>query len=80
VRITLACGFETAGGVMLIGIAAGLVLFFFRYKVKRWFKYDDALDTFVVHAVGGTMGAFLTGVLARNAANANLLRPSKLDS
>ena len=33
---------------------------------------DDALDTFGVHAVGGTMGAFLTGVLARNSANANL--------
>ena len=33
-------------------------------RVKKWFKYDDALDTFGVHAVGGTLGAFLTGVLA----------------
>ena len=45
---------------------------FFCYKVKGWFGYDDALDTFGVHAIGGTTGAFLTGFLARNAANANL--------
>jgi Amt family ammonium transporter len=48
------------------------VPFFFCFKVKSWFGYDDALDTFGVHAVGGTMGAFLTGVLARNVANSNL--------
>ena len=67
-----ACGFVTASGAVLIGIAAGLIPWFFCYKVKNWFGYDDALDTFGVHAVGGTLGAFLTGVLARNAANANL--------
>ncbi len=72
VVITPACGFVTAGGAVLIGIAAGIVPFFFCFKVKGWFGYDDALDTFGVHAIGGTMGAFLTGVLARNAANANL--------
>ena len=72
VVITPACGFVTAGGAVLIGIAAGLVPFFFCYKVKSWIGYDDALDTFGVHAVGGTMGAFLTGVLARNVANPNL--------
>ena len=72
VVITPACGFVTAGGAVLIGIAAGIVPFFFCFKVKSWFGYDDALDTFGVHAVGGTMGAFLTGVLARNVANANL--------
>jgi Amt family ammonium transporter len=72
VVITPACGFVTAGGAVLIGIAAGVVPFFFCFKVKSWFGYDDALDTFGVHAVGGTMGAFLTGVLARNAANSNL--------
>ena len=70
--VTPACGFITANGSVLIGIAAGLVPWFFCYKVKGWFGYDDALDTFGVHAVGGTMGAFLTGVLARNSANANL--------
>jgi ammonium transporter, Amt family len=72
VVITPACGFVTPTGAVIIGIFAGLVPWFFCYKVKGWFGYDDALDTFGVHAVGGTMGAFLTGVLARNSANANL--------
>src|SRR5262245_1612798 len=72
VVITPACGFVTAGGALLIGIAAGIVPFFFCYKVKAWFGYDDALDTFGVHAVGGTLGAFLTGALARHSANGNL--------
>ena len=72
VVITPACGFVTAGGAVWIGIAAGIVPFFFCYKVKSWLGYDDALDTFGVHAIGGTMGAFLTGMLARNSANANL--------
>jgi len=53
-------------------VAAGIVPWFFCFKVKAWFGYDDALDTFGVHAVGGTIGAFLTGVLARNSANGNL--------
>jgi len=72
VVITPACGFVTAGGSVVIGIVAGLVPFFFCWKVKAWFGYDDALDTFGVHAVGGTLGALLTGMLARNSANANL--------
>ncbi|HZL41670.1 MAG TPA: ammonium transporter [Verrucomicrobiae bacterium] len=72
VVITPACGFVTAEGAMIIGIVAGVVPWFFCFKVKSWFGYDDALDTFGVHAVGGTLGAFLTGVLARNPANANL--------
>jgi Amt family ammonium transporter len=72
VVITPACGFVTPQGAVIVGIAAGLVPWFFCYKVKAWFGYDDALDTFGVHAVGGTLGAFLTGLLARNAANPNL--------
>ncbi len=72
VVITPACGFVTPKGAVLIGVAAGLLPWFFCYKVKGWFGYDDALDTFGVHAVGGTLGAFLTGALARNAANGNL--------
>jgi Amt family ammonium transporter len=72
VVITPACGFVTPGGSVLIGIAAGIVPWFFCFKVKGWFGYDDALDTFGVHGVGGTMGALLTGILARNSANANL--------
>src|SRR6185295_17952217 len=72
VVITPACGFVTPAGSLVIGVAAGLVPFFFCYKVKAWFGYDDALDTFGVHAVGGTLGALLTGMLARNSANGNL--------
>ena len=72
VVVTPACGFITAGGALVIGVAAGIIPWFFCYKVKGWFGYDDALDTFGVHAVGGTLGALLTGVLARNTANANL--------
>jgi Amt family ammonium transporter len=72
VVITPACGFVTAGGAVAIGIVAGIVPWFFCAKIKGWFGYDDALDTFGVHAVGGTMGALLTGMLARNSANANL--------
>src|SRR5436309_7178816 len=72
VVITPACGFVNANGAVIIGIAAGLVPWFFCYKVKSWFGYDDALDTFGVHAIGGTMGAFLTGVLADPTVNSNL--------
>ena len=72
VVVTPACGFITAGGAIAIGVAAGIIPWFFCYKVKGWFGYDDALDTFGVHAVGGTLGALMTGMLARNSANANL--------
>jgi Amt family ammonium transporter len=72
VVVTPACGFITAGGALLIGVAAGIIPWFFCFKIKSWFGYDDALDTFGVHAVGGTLGALLTGMLARNSANANL--------
>ena len=72
VVVTPACGFITAGGAIAIGVAAGIIPWFFCYKVKGWFGYDDALDTFGVHAVGGTLGALMTGMLARNTANANI--------
>jgi len=72
VVITPACGFVDSNGAIIIGIAAGLVPFFACYKLKGWLGYDDALDTFGVHAVGGTLGAFLTGVLATPSVNSNL--------
>ena len=72
VVITPACGFVTSTGAVIIGVLAGLVPFLACTKLKGIFKYDDALDTFGVHAVGGTLGAFITGVLARNSANGNL--------
>jgi len=73
VVITPACGFVNVTGSVIIGICAGLIPFFACLKVKSWFGYDDALDTFGVHAVGGTLGAFLTGVLATaSSGNANI--------
>lgn len=72
VVVTPACGFITASGAIVIGIAAGIVPFFACYKLKGLLGYDDALDTFGVHAVGGTLGALLTGFLANKSANANL--------
>ena len=72
VVITPACGFVNVTGAIIIGILAGLVPFFFCTKVKAMFGYDDALDTFGVHAVGGTLGALMTGFLATSSVNANL--------
>ena len=72
VVITPACGFVSASGAVIIGVAAGVVPFIFCVKLKHIFGYDDALDTFGVHAVGGTLGALLTGVLATVDANPNL--------
>ena len=73
VVITPACGFVDSTGAIVIGVCAGLIPFFACWKVKAWFGYDDALDTFGVHAVGGTLGAFLTGVLATaKSGNANI--------
>src|SRR5438045_2898282 len=72
VVVTPACGFITPTLSIPLGILAGAVPFFACTKLKPMFKYDDALDTFGVHAVGGTMGALLTGLLARNSANGNL--------
>src|SRR5204862_2491405 len=72
VVITPATGFVDAKGAMIIGLAAGIIPYFAVVKLKGWLGYDDALDTFGVHAIGGTLGAFLTGMLARNSANGNL--------
>ncbi len=74
VVITPACGFVNSTGAVIIGVAAALVPFFFVVKVKGWLGYDDALDTFGVHAVGGTMGAILTGILADPTVNANIAK------
>ena len=69
VVVTPACGFITTSGAMVIGVLAGLVPFFACWKLKSWLGYDDALDTFGVHGVGGTLGALLTGILATKEAN-----------
>ncbi|MCE9518683.1 MAG: ammonium transporter [Verrucomicrobia bacterium] len=72
VVVTPACGFITIKGALIIGILAGVVPFIFCTTVKKIFGYDDALDTFGVHAVGGTLGALVTGFLATDKVNSNL--------
>jgi Amt family ammonium transporter len=72
VVITPASGFVTANGAVIIGILAGAVPFLACTKLKSMFGYDDALDTFGVHGVGGTLGALVTGFLATADANPNL--------
>jgi Amt family ammonium transporter len=72
VVITPAAGFVSPTGAVVIGVFAAAVPYFFVTKFKGWFGYDDALDTFGVHAVGGTLGALLTGFLADGAMNPNL--------
>src|SRR5204863_9494935 len=74
VVITPACGFVDANGAVIIGVLAGAVPFFACTKLKSWFHYDDALDTFGIHAVGVTLGAFLTGVFATASVNSNLTK------
>ena len=64
VVITPACGFVNSTGAVIIGVLAAIVPYVFVTKVKAKFGYDDALDTFGVHAVGGTLGALLTGIFA----------------
>jgi Amt family ammonium transporter len=72
VTITPAAGFVDATGAVLLGLAGGLVPWFFCTRVKRWFGYDDTLDVFGVHAIGGTIGSFLTGIFATAEVNPNL--------
>lgn len=62
VAITPASGFVGVIGAFAIGIAAGVVCFFAATTVKRHYGYDDSLDAFGVHCVGGIVGALLTGV------------------
>jgi Amt family ammonium transporter len=67
VCITPAAGFVNLMPSLLMGAVAGLVCAFACSKIKASFGYDDALDAFGVHGVGGTLGAILTGVFATRA-------------
>jgi Amt family ammonium transporter len=69
VAITPASGFVKPMPAMLIGVIAGIVCFLMVTAVKGAFGYDDSLDAFGVHGVGGTVGALLTGVFATNLIN-----------
>lgn len=72
VTITPACGFVTAKSAVLIGVLAGIVPFLACVKLKAALGYDDALDTFGIHGVGGSLGSILTGLLATKEVNPNL--------
>ena len=67
VAITPASGFVDPRGALIIGIAAGAICYWGATGLKHAFGYDDSLDAFGVHGVGGTVGAILTGVLAVSA-------------
>lgn len=69
VVITPAAGFVTPTSAVIMGVIAGVVPFLAVAYLKKWLGYDDALDTFGVHGVGGTLGAILTGVFADERAN-----------
>ena len=69
VAITPASGFVNPMGALVIGIAAGVVCYLASVPMKRAFGYDDALDVWGVHGVGGALGAILTGVFASSAIN-----------
>ncbi len=69
VVVTPACGFINTTGAVIIGFAAGIIPYLAVSYLKKLLGYDDALDTFGVHGVGGTLGALLTGLLADEKAN-----------
>ena len=69
VVITPGAGFVTATSSVIMGVAAGVIPFIAVAYLKKMLGYDDALDTFGVHGVGGTLGAILTGVFADEKAN-----------
>ena len=64
VAITPAAGFVDPKGALAIGAAAGIVCFIASTSIKRAIGYDDSLDVFGIHGIGGIVGAILTGVFA----------------
>ena len=76
VAITPASGFVKPFPGILIGFLAGVICFLMVTAVKSKFGYDDSLDAFGVHGIGGTLGALLTGVFATSAVNDGLKDPS----
>jgi len=69
VAITPASGFVKPLPALLIGVAAGVGCYLMVSVGKRKFGYDDSLDAFGVHGIGGTIGALLTGVFATKEVN-----------
>ena len=69
VGITPAAGFVDVKASIIIGITTSLLCYFFVVKVKKHFNYDDSLDAFGIHGVGGTWGAIATGIFANPSIN-----------
>jgi Amt family ammonium transporter len=69
VAITPAAGFVNIKGAIIIGILAGIIPYFAVATIKPRLGYDDSLDAFGIHGVGGTLGAILTGIFADPAIN-----------
>lgn len=67
VAITPASGFVMPTPSVIIGVAAGVICFWAATSLKRTLGYDDSLDAFGVHCIGGIVGALLTGVFASTA-------------
>ncbi len=67
VAITPASGFVMPTPAVIIGVAAGVICFFAATSLKKALGYDDSLDAFGVHCIGGIVGALLTGVFASTA-------------
>ncbi len=69
VAVTPASGYVTPIAALIIGFLAGVICFFFVNKVKEKFGYDDSLDVFGVHGIGGIVGALATGLFATKTIN-----------
>ena len=69
VAVTPASGFVNPTGALIVGIVAGVLCYLAAAHMKKMFGYDDSLDAFGVHGIGGIIGALLTGVLADPAIN-----------
>src|SRR6202163_2661770 len=67
VAITPASGFVLPGASIIIGVAAGVICFWSATSLKHMLGYDDSLDVFGVHCIGGIVGALLTGVFSSTA-------------
>jgi Amt family ammonium transporter len=79
VAITPAAGFVTPAAGLLIGLIAGAVCYLAVSKLKAAFGYDDSLDAFGVHGVGGTLGALLTGFFATPDVNSAIATTYKVN-
>jgi Amt family ammonium transporter len=76
VAITPASGFVLPGGAICIGVAAGVICFFAATRLKALLGYDDSLDAFGVHGIGGIIGALLTGWFSYGPLSATAASPN----